>query len=423
MFSLGLELDELTFRAMSTVPQKPRICCLDMDTFFVSVERLKRPELMGKPVVVGALPGNRGVVTAASYEVREFGVRSGMPVAKAYRLAPHAFYLSGSHCEYGKYSARVKLILERFSPIVRTASIDEFFLDFSGCEMMYHRSGDADGDQTIQRVVCGMRQTVYDELGLPASAGVAASRPIAKIASASAKPAGVLMVRVGSEYGFVAELPVRRWPGIGTVAEKRLREEGISTIGQLLKSNVSPSELVRRVVFGSESSSLGRDRPAFREHDTHGLTLGTISNECTFAADVGDHGKIHDQLNSLCERVCWRLRQRRVLARTITLKLRYANFQTLTRSRTILATNSDRVVFQSVRQLLGQNYNPTRRIRLLGVCLSNLMLRERQLLLPFVTGGRPDVGDAIDSVRDQFGYDSIHFGRNNSSMPRNRRSP
>ena len=111
--------------AMNPTAPKARICCLDLDTFFVSVERLKRPDLVGKPVVVGALPGNRGVVTAASYEVREFGVRSGMPIAEAYRLAPHATYVPGRHGEYGRYSARVKAILERFSPVVRTASIDE----------------------------------------------------------------------------------------------------------------------------------------------------------------------------------------------------------------------------------------------------------------------------------------------------------
>ena len=390
---------------------KARICCLDLDTFFVSVERLHRPELIGRPVVIGALPGNRGVVTAASYEVRKFGVRSGMAIAEAYRRAPRAIYLPGRHGEYGKYAAKVKTILERYAPVVRTASIDEFFLDFGHCEAMYRTARDRDDDDAIQRVVRAMRQEIQDELGLPASAGLAASRPIAKMASGSAKPAGVLMVRAGDEPDFVADLPVRRWPGIGPVAEQRLHNAGIETLGQLLSgSQGALAESVRQVVFTSAGNSLGRDRPAFREHDPQGLTLGSISNETTFEADVGDAQIIRDRLCSLCERVCWRIRQRQVLARTITLKLRYSDFETLTRSRTVGPTSAEGVVFGCIQKLFHANYEPQRRVRLLGVGLSKLVRRERQRTLPFVTQGQTDVSLAIDSVRDRFGYDAIHLG-------------
>ena len=400
---------------MESPEPKPRICCLDLDTFFVSVERLKRPELVGKPVVVGAMPGNRGVVTAASYEVRKFGVRSGMPIAEAYRLAPNAIYLPRHHGAYGKYAAQVKAILERYSPVVRTASIDEFFLDFHHCETMYRQPEDRDDDATIERVVRQMRQTIQNELGLPASAGVAASRPIAKMASGSAKPAGVMMIRHGEEHDFVAKLPVRRWPGIGPVAEQRLLNEGITTLGQLLDHPGTLADAVRKAVYGSTENSLGRDRPAFREHDPDGLTLGSISNENTFAADIGDMQQIRDQLCALCERVCWRVRQRSVLARTVTLKLRYSDFETLTRSRTISPTNSEGAVFGCVKKLFHAHYDRQRRIRLLGVCLSNLVDGERQLTLPFVTDERPDVTDAIDEVRDRFGYDAIHLGMKKGS--------
>ncbi len=400
---------------MESPESKSRICCLDLDTFFVSVERLKRPELVGQPVVVGALPGNRGVVTAASYEVRKFGVRSGMPVAEAYRLAPDAIYLPGQHGTYGKYAAQVKAILERFCPVVRTASIDEFFLDFHHCESMYRKREDRDDDVTIERVVCQMRQTIQDELGLPASAGVAVSRPIAKMASGSAKPAGVMMVRRGEELAFVAELPVRRWPGIGPVAEQRLLKAGITTLGHLIESSGPLADSVRKAVFGSIGNSLGRDRPAFREHDPDGLTLGSISNEHTFAADLGDMQKIRDQLCALCERVCWRVRQRSVLSRTVTLKLRYSDFETLTRSRTIAPTDSEGAVFGCVKELFHANYDRQRRVRLLGVCLSNLVRGERQLTLPFVTDERPDVANAIDEVRDHYGYDAIHLGMKKGS--------
>ena len=407
---------------MKPTQPKARICCLDLDTFFVSVERLHRPELIGKPVVVGAQPGSRGVVTAASYEVRELGVRSGMPINEAYRLAPHAIYLPGRHGEYGRYAARVRAILERSAPIVRTASIDEFFLDFGHCEAMYRQVADHDDDETIERVVRQMRQAIQDELGLPASAGLAASRPIAKIASGLAKPAGVMMIRPGDELEFVAELPVRRWPGIGPVASQRLHSQGIETLGQLLtESDGSLANSVRRVVFGGTTSPLGRDRTAFREHDPQGLALGSISNESTFAADVGDLDAIRKRLGSLCERVCWRMRQRRVLARTMTLKIRYADFETRTRSRTIVPTGAERVVLRCVGRLFDAHYDRGRRVRLLGVALSNLVPETRQLTLPFLSEGRPEVGHAIDTVRARFGYDAIHFGLNSGSSWRAKR--
>jgi len=196
----------------------PRVCCLDLDTFFVSVERLLDPSLVGRPVVVGAAPGNRGVVCACSYEVRRFGVRSGMPISEAVRLAPHAVFLPPRHATYSPYAKEVRTILERYTPEVQTASIDEFFLDFRGCERLYASRADADDDATVERVVRRMRQDIQAELGLPASAGVGVTRSIAKIASGRAKPAGVVMVRRGEERDFLRPLPVRKFPGIGPVS-------------------------------------------------------------------------------------------------------------------------------------------------------------------------------------------------------------
>jgi len=398
----------------NTAPEA-RICCLDLDTFFVSVERLFRPELIGKPVVVGALPGTRGVVTAASYEVREFGVRSGMSIADAYRLAPNAIYLSGRHGEYGKYASQVKEILERYTPIVRTASIDEYFLDFRWCEGLYRKEGDADGDATIERVVREMCQVIKEEVGLPASAGIATSRPVAKMASGVAKPAGVRMVRPGEERAFVEPLPCRKWPGIGPVAEERLLNAGIHTLGELLAlpehlRDGSLAASVRQVVSGEAENELGRDRPAFREHDPEGLTVGSISNESTFGHDVGDLQAIDDRLRSLCERVCWRARQRHIFARTITLKLRYANFETLTRARTIKATITEKEVLACVKELFRDNYDGKRQVRLLGIALSGLEEAPAQLELAFEENARPPIDTAIDAVRDRFGYDAIRLG-------------
>jgi DNA polymerase-4 len=223
------------------------------------------------------------------------------------------------------------------------------------------------------------------------------------------------MVCAGEEYEFVARLPVRRWPGIGPVAAQHLQRQGIETLGQLLTLSQGASvQSVRQAVFGLTSDSLGRDRPAFREHDPDGLTLGSISNENTFHADIGDLELIDDRLRSLCERVCWRVRQRKVLARTVTLKLRYSNFETLTRSRSIAPTSAEDLIFGCIRKLLRSNYDRRRRVRLLGIALSNLVRRPRQLLLPFESG-LTNVGSAIDAVRDRFGYDAIHLGMNKRS--------
>jgi len=378
------------------------------------VERLFRPELIGKPVVVGALPGTRGVVTAASYEVRAFGVRSGMSIADAYRLAPNAIYLSGRHGEYGQYGRKVKQILERYTPIVRTASIDEYFLDFRQCEGMHRQANDRDADATIERVVKEICQVILAELGLPASAGIGTSRPIAKMASNVAKPAGVRMVRAGEERAFVEPLACRKWPGIGPVAEVRLADQGIHTLGDLLGPDACDeadlAASVRRILRGEAENELGRDRPAFREHDPEGLTVGSISNESTFGHDIGDRQAIEDRLRALCERVCWRARQRNILARTITLKLRYADFETLTRARTIRPTNTERRVYNCVKDLFKANYDGRRQVRLLGIGLSGLEEGTGQLELCFEQRGRPQLGGAIDAVRERFGYDAIRLG-------------
>ena len=399
---------------METTRPAARICCLDLDTFFVSVERLQRPDLCGQPVVVGALPGHRGVVTAASYEVREFGVRSGMPISEAYRLAPQAIYLPTRHEAYRLYSRRVKAILEQFSPVVQAASIDEFFLDFRNCETLYRETQDTDDDVAIARAVREMRQVIQDQLGLPASAGLAVTRPIAKMASGAAKPAGVLLVPAGGERDFVQDLPIRRWPGIGPVAEQRWHARGVETIGQLLAVGGPIADAIQQVVAGATQRSFGADRPAFHEHDPRGDTDGSLSNERTFASDEDDLTVLRDQLRALCERVCWRARQRGVLARTVGIKIRYANFQTLTRTKTISPTNAEQTMIDWVDKLFLENYARQRRIRLVGVSLSNLVSGKQQLSLPFMSDSQADVSQAIDTIREQLGYDAIHLGRKKS---------
>ena len=409
-------------RAMSA----PRICCLDLDTFFVSVERILDPSLEGKQVVVGGRPGTRGVVTACSYEVREVGVRSGMSLTEAGRLAPDAVYLPVRGGAYSEYAEKVRKIASRYSPVVQVASIDELYMDFAGCERLYRTSRDASDDATIERTVREMSAVIQDELGLPSSAGIGASRSMAKIASGLAKPAGVLLVLAGSEAALLAPLPVRKLPGIGPVAEEKLKRAGVATLGQVAAMPVSElrrifgawAEHVKDGARGLGSADLSRDRPAFREHDVEGDSVGSISNERTFRADIGDSATIESQLCSLCERVCWRARRRGVKARTVTLKLRYSNFQTLTRSRTISPTSSEVEVYPVVKDLYLGARHRRRRVRLLGVALSNLGLFDGQLPL-FEGDRRRDA--AVDAIRERFGYDAVRLAggsRRGNSRPR-----
>ncbi|MEZ4221241.1 MAG: DNA polymerase IV [Polyangiaceae bacterium] len=391
-----------------------RICCLDLDTFFVSVERLFDPTLVGKPVVVGGRPRSRGVVTAASYEVREFGVRSGMSLTQAWELAPHAVYLPTRHGEYSKYSQRVRAIAADFSPVVQAASIDEMYIDFAGCERLYARAQDLHADATIERTVRSLTARIACELGLPSSAGIGTSRQMAKVACGLAKPAGVLLVPAGHEREVLAPLPVRKYPGIGPVAEQKLQSVGIDTLGQLA---VAPMPVVRRI-FGSfasgiirgaqgeGSSQFGRERPAFQEHDPEGELIGSISNERTFREDVRDPASIEAMLCSLCERVCFRARKRGIKARTVTLKLRYADFQTLSRSVTLTPTHSELELYPVVSELFRRARQRRTPIRLLGLGLSNLGHYDEQLQL---FEDHETLHQAVDGIRKRFGYDAVRL--------------
>jgi DNA polymerase IV len=392
----------------------PRLCCLDLDTFFVSVERLLDPSLRGKPVVVGGLPGQRGVVTSASYEVRALGVRSGMSLTQALELAPKAVYLPTRHGVYSEYADRVWRIAEKYTPVTRIASIDEMFLDFSGCEGLHARPGDTGPDATIERVVRALTDEIEASVGLPSSAGIATSRSVAKVASGIAKPRGVVLVPAGTERCFLGPLPVRKLPGIGPVAEDKLRALGLTTLAHFMEAPVTQlrpvfgswAEPLQRACRGQGGHELGRDRPAFLEYDPAGETLGTLSNERTFREDVHDRSCLESMLCSLCERVCWRTRKRGMLAATVTLKLRYADFQTLQRSRTIRPTSSELELYPVVRELFARARQRRTAVRLLGLKLSNLRPSDVQLSL-FET--HQPLHRAMDGIRERYGYESLHI--------------
>jgi DNA polymerase-4 len=393
---------------------RPRICCLDLDTFFVSVERLLDPTLEGKPVVVGGKPGSRGVVTAASYEVRKLGVKAGMSLIEAGKLAPGAIYLPTRGDTYGTYAERVREIARRYAPTVVVASIDEMFLDLSGCERLYGRPGDENDDVAIERAVLELTAAVDSELGLPASAGLATSKVVSKVASALAKPRGVMLVPAGIERAVLAPLPVRSFPGIGPVGEAKLHAAGYQTLGAIAEAPLAELQKIfgawapsiLRGVQGQGCGDLGRERPAFSEHDPEGETAGSISNERTFMADSFDPASIESVLCGLCERVCWRARKRHIKARTVTLKLRYGDFHTITRSRTLFPTSSELELYPIVKEMLVAARTRPLPVRLLGLQLSNLGVFEQLSLFD----NHERVGIVVDSIRQRYGFSLIQLG-------------
>ena len=374
---------------------------VDMDAFFVSVELLERPDLRGKPVVVGGQPDQRGVVSAASYEARKYGIHSAMPLRTAGRLCPHAIFLDGHHEKYGEWSDRVAAILGRFSPIVEMVSIDEAYLDLSGTERL-HGPPLAAADKLLRAIT--------RETGLPCSGGLATTRLTAKVASDQAKPRGLVWVAPGQEARFLASLPVRKIPGIGEVTERALRALGIETVSQLAGV---PQEKLEKI-FGQWGEALYRKA---RGGDAYEFVIDaepkSISQNHTFGEDTADVLALESMLSHLSQKACKRLREVGLMARTLTLTIRYAGFDTHTRSKTLpepACLDSD--IFSIFQALLRTHRDPRRKIRLVGVSLSGFTHGAAQLDL-LDTGRREKLAKlarATDELRNRFGFGKVQFG-------------
>jgi DNA polymerase IV len=384
-----------------TLPAVASILHVDMDAFFVSVELLERPELRGKPVIVGGQPNQRGVVTAASYEARKFGVHSAMPLRTAGRLCPHAVYLDSHHAKYSEWSDRVATILAKFSPIVEMVSIDEAYLDLSGTERL-HGPPLAATDKLLR--------TITRDTGLPCSGGLAATRLVAKVASDQAKPRGLLWVIPGSEARFLAPLSVRKIPGIGEVTERALRALRIETVEQLA---AQPLEKLEKV-FGQWGTALYRKA---RGGDSYEFVIDaepkSISHNHTFGQDTDDSVALTAMLSYLSQKACKRLREAGLATRTLTLTIRYTGFDTYTRAKTLSApTQLDSDIFAVFQNLFRAHRNPKRKIRLLGASLGGLTHGAEQLdlLSPERRAKLEKLTRATDSLRDRFGFGSVQFG-------------
>ena len=375
---------------------------IDLDAFFVSVEQVFNPELKGKPVVVGGKPGGRGVVAAASYEARAFGLHSAMPLKTASRLCPHAIFIEGSFPRYREASKKFMAILADFTPFLEPGGLDEAYLDVTGFESLH---------DSIHRMAVSIRQRIQDELGLCASVGIASGKIIAKVASELSKPDGLIEVARGEEQAFLAPLGVGKLPGVGKKAERTLELLGIDTIGKL---SVTPVAILKRHL-GVSGEGLHRSANGIddRKVETSGAAK-SISRETTFGKDTRNRVYLKATLRYLGERVGADLRRQGKQARSINLKLRYADFTPLTRSHTPpQATDGDLMIFQTGLKLLDKALAAEKQpVRLIGIGVSNLVEAGGQLAMLDSSAQRQvQLHKTIDRIRQKYGFTSIQTGQ------------
>jgi DNA polymerase-4 len=390
--------------AAAAMPAFPRLIFhVDMDAFFVSVEELFDPSLKGKPVVVGGQRHERGVVSAASYAARKFGVHSAMPLRTAAKLCPQAIFVDGHPERYRECSEKVYRVLGTFTPQVEMASIDEAYLDMTGTERLHGPP---------LKAAHSLHQKMKTETRLNCSVGIGSSRLIAKVSSAQAKPNGVLWIVPGEEAKFLAPLDVREIPGVGKVMESRLHALGIKKVGDLAK--LEDSELEDR--FGKwglalAGKSRGEDAGGWFDNAVGAdLDAKSISHEHTYNEDTADVVQLEATLMRLSEMVGRRLREANFHACTIQLKLRYKDFTTITRSHTPPnPTQLDTEIFEQVRTLFRKNWKKGMQVRLLGVHAGSFTSQPDQInLLDAPRQQRwKDALAAADRLRDKFGESSV----------------
>jgi DNA polymerase-4 len=376
-----------------------RVLHVDMDSFFVSVEVLKDPSLRGKPVVVGD-PGPRGVVASASYEARRFGIRSAMAMAKARMLCPGLLIVPGSLGEYGGWSARVREILDSASPSIETASIDEFYLDLAGCERLHG---------SFFGLAARLARRIGGELGLPASFGLGANRTLAKIASKVAKPKGVLEVLPGAEEAFMRPLPVGLIPGIGPAAQTLLERVGVKTAGELADL---PERAAGRVLGSWAGEAQAKARGLWAGD---GVAVGprlrkSIGHETTFDQDTADPVTLAATLFHLVEKAASRLRRKGLDARRVTVRVRFADFSSESRTRGLpAAVCTDQEIFRAAVPLLATLAGRRMRVRLVGVSLSDLgpASLQGELFRAVAEERRREACRCLDRLRDRFGFESV----------------
>lgn len=376
---------------------------IDMDAFFASVELIDRPELRGRPVIIGGTKG-RGVVLSATYEARAFGVHAAMPVARAQRLCPQAVFISPSHHRYSEVSEGVMAIFRDVTPFVEPLSLDEAFLDVAGAIRRLGRP---------REIAAMIRARVEAEQRITCSVGVATNKFVAKVASTTCKPDGLLVVPADRTVDFLHPMPVGALWGVGPRTEEQLHRLGLRTVGDLAHTPVSTLERALGRAVGRHLADLawGRDERtvAVDEPDR------SIGNEQTFARDIDDPDEVRRELLRLSEQVAHRLRGHGVVARTIVLKVRFADFTTITRSHTLAdPSDTSREVYATVSALFDALHLQRARIRLVGVRAEGLIgagERSEQLAFDTPEHGWRDADRAKDRATARFGADAVRPAR------------
>ena len=379
---------------------------VDMDAFFVSVEELFDPSLKGKPVVVGGQRHERGVVSAASYEARKFGVHSAMPLRTAAKLCPQAVFVDGHPDRYRTCSEQVYSVLSSFSPRVEMVSIDEAYLDMSGTERLH-------GPPLL--AAQKLHHKMKSETQLNCSIGIGTSRLVAKVCSGKAKPHGVLYVVPGQETKFLAPLDVRDIPGVGKVTEQKLNSLGIRTVGDMARKDEHfLDEHLGKWGLALAGKARGEDAGAWFAGEIGDLDAAkSISHEHTYNEDTADVTQIEATLMRLSEMVARRLREQKFHARTLQLKLRYKDFTTITRAHSVeTPTQLDNEIFSEIRRLFHANWRKGAEIRLLGVQASSFSGESAQgdLLSGQGRSKWQQALTAMDRVREKFGESSVRLG-------------
>lgn len=379
---------------------------LDLDAFFVSVERILDPSLKGKPVIVGGDPKyGRGVVAACSYEARAYGLHSAMPIRTAYKLCPHGIYMHGHGDEYTRFSKAVKNILERYAPLIEQASIDEFYLDMTGTQRMYG---------SMFAFASKLQKEIWDELNLPCSIGIGSNKTVAKIGSDCMKPTGITYILPGMEKEFLAPMPVETIPGVGKVMKESLNARGIYRISDITKL---PSDYLS-AAFGKYGIDLWRKAHGEgTEYLTIQRTRKRISRENTFGNDITSEEELKGNLFYLTGKVCQSLRNKGWEASTIDIKLRYNDFQTLTRSKTIKPTDDDKIIFETAWSLMKKARTRRVGVRLIGVGVTNFsLLNEQEYLFEDYEVKRKKMLRAVTGIRDKYGYESLMLGKTEGNI-------
>jgi DNA polymerase-4 len=375
---------------------------VDLDAFFVSVEQASNPALKGKPVVVGGKPGSRGVVATASYEARAFGLHSAMPILTAVRLCPQAIFIEGNYQHYAEVSKKFMAILADFSPFLEPMGLDEAYMDVTGFESLHG---------SIRQMALKIKQRVKDELGIVASIGIASCKVVAKVASDESKPDGLIEVPPGGEAAFLSPLAIRKLPGVGEKTEQVLTRLGIRTIGQLART--PPNALKSR--FGTFGEMLHRNANGIDNSQvTPPEEAKSISRETTFNEDTHDNVFLSATLRYQAEKVGADLRKSGKQAKCVSIKVRYADFTTITRQRTLLqATDMDQIIFQTGNELLQKTVEDNRlAIRLIGIGVSSLSEPGMQLSLINSSEHRLEkLNRAVDRIRSKYGFAAIQTGR------------